>query len=415
MDRSILHCDLNNFYASVECLYNPDLRGKPVAVCGSQSTRHGIVLAKNYHAKKYGVATGEVIWQAKRKCPSLVVVSPNYSLYLKFSGYAMDIYKRYTDLIEPFGIDECWLDVSGSTRLFGSGDVIGERIKGEIKKELGITGSVGVSYNKVFAKMGSDLKKPDGLTLITRDNFKDVLWPLPVRELFYVGKSTEKKLKRLGIYTIGNLAQSPLSMLTGRLGKWGETLWIFANGYEDMAVAPFNNEPVIKGIGNSLTTPKDLVTDEDVKILLCVLSESVGFRLRSNNLKGKTLQIGIRDSELEYITRQAPLSDYTYISGEIFKSAFDLFKRSWGWDRSIRLLGLRITDLACADTHIQLSFFFEDQVLKKQLLEQSMDKIRARFGYYSVQRALLLTDGDLNRNPQSENVVFPLAYFGQNQ
>lgn len=415
MERSVLHCDLNNFYASVECLYNPDLRGKPVAVCGSQSTRHGIVLAKNYPAKKFGVSTGEPIWQARKKCPSLVVVSPNYALYLKFSGYAVDIYRRYTDLIEPFGIDECWLDVTASTRLFGSGYDIAERIRNEIKNELGITASIGVSYNKIFAKMGSDLKKPDAITVITRENFKETIWPLPAKDLLYVGRSTGAKLKRLGIYTVGNLALSPLSLITNRLGKWGETLWIFANGYEDMPVAKFDNEPTIKGIGNSLTTPRDLCTDEDAKILLCVLSESVAFRLRSNNLKGKTVQIGIRDSELEYITRQAPLTDFTFVSGEILKSAFELFRNSWSWGRNIRLLGLRVTTLACADTHIQLSFFPESCNIKKQLLEQSIDKIRSRFGYYSVQKALLLTSSDLNKNPASENVIFPVSYFGQNR
>jgi len=411
VDRTILHCDLNNFYASVECLYNPDIRDKPVAVCGSQSTRHGIVLAKNYIAKKYGVITGEPAWEAKRKCPGLVTVSPNYLLYLRFSTNAINIYRRYTDLIEPFGIDECWLDVTDSIRLFGSGSDIAYKIKGQIKEELGVTASVGVSYNKIFAKLGSDLKKPDAVTEITSRNFKDTLWPLPVRELMYVGKSTEAMLKKAGIYTIGNLACTPPAFLIRHLGKWGESLWVFANGYDDLSVSKADTGPLIKGIGNSLTTPRDLTCNEDAKILFYVLSESVALRLRKNNLKGKTVQITIRDSNMVSIERQGQLKLHTFISSEIAEKAMEIFAYSWNWSNNIRLLGVRVTDLVSADSYVQLSFFNDDKRAKKQLLEQSIDKIRSRFGYYSVQRALLIKDSNLNANPAEDNVIHPVSYI----
>ncbi len=397
----------------MECLYNPDIRDKPVAVCGSQSTRHGIVLAKNYIAKKYNIKTGEPIWEAKKKCPSLVIVRPNYLLYLRFSKLAIDIYKRYTDLIEPFGIDECWLDVTNSVRLFGYGVDIAFKIKEEIKEELGITASVGVSYNKIFAKLGSDMKKPDAVTEITECNFKDIVWPLPVSNLMYVGPSTKVKLNRAGILSIGDLARTTPSFLIHHLGKWGEMLWVFANGYDDSSVTRAGHEPIIKGIGNSLTTPRDLTCNEDVKILFYVLADSVAQRLRRHNLKGKTIQITIRDSDMETIDRQGQLPYYTSISAEIAEKALEIFLKSWDWSKNIRLLGVRVSKLITADSYIQLSFFEDDTRTKRQLLESSIDKIRARYGHYSVQRALLLKDSSLNGNPAEENVIHPIPYFRQ--
>lgn len=411
MARVILHCDLNNFYASVECLYNPDIRNKAVAVCGSQSTRHGIVLAKNNIAKKLGIKTGETIWQAKKKCPGLVIVPPNYTLYLRFSRLAMDIYRSYTDLVEAFGIDECWLDVTESTRLFGDGTTIAFKIKERIKNELGVTVSVGVSFNKIFAKLGSDMKKPDAVTVITESNFKDMVWCLPIESLMYVGRATRRKLNRIGILTIGDLANAPVNFLINQLGKWGETLWIFANGYDATPVTKTSYRAIVKGVGNSLTTPKDLTNNEDIKILIYVLSDSVAQRLRRHNLKGKTICISIRDSELSYIERQAQLGFYTYTSSEIAQKAYEIFLNSWNWCKSIRLVGVRVTDLVAADTYIQLSLFSDDRKLKRELLEQSMDKIRKRFGHYSVQRALLLKDNSLNANPVEENVIHPVSYF----
>ncbi|MDD4189058.1 MAG: DNA polymerase IV [Eubacteriales bacterium] len=411
MERVILHSDLNNFYASVECLYNPQLRDKPVAVCGSQSARHGIVLAKNYIAKAYGVKTAEVIWQAKTKCPGLICVSPNYSRYLKFSRMATEIYRCYTDLVEPFGIDECWLDISGSARLFGGGEKMAVEIKEKIKAELGITASVGVSYNKIFAKLGSDIKKPDAVTAINRDDFKKKIWPLPAKDLLYAGRSTSKKLERVGICTIGAIAEASPVFLSNLLGKWGETLWSFANGYDTTPVSHFSNEAIVKGIGNSLTAPRDLVCDDDAKTLLYVLSESVGERLRRHNLKCRTVQISIRGDDLLSRERQGKLARFTYVSSEIAEKAYEIFRGSWNWSGNIRLLGVRATDLVTADTYRQLSLFSEGRHIKRESLDKSIDAIRSRFGHYSVQRALLLKKNAINANPIEENIIYPVSYF----
>ena len=412
MERTILHCDLNNFYASVECLYNPSIRDCPVAVCGSQDLRHGIVLAKNYIAKRFQITTGEAIWQAKQKCPNLVVINPNYSLYLQFSKEAREIYSRYTNLIEAFGIDECWLDVSESTRLYGSGEKIANEIKETIKSELGITASVGVSFNKIFAKLGSDLKKPDAVTVISKDNYRELVWQLPVGELLYVGRSTKKKLTNVGIMTIGDLAAVSPNFLRKLLGKWGDTLWSFANGIDDAEVSIVDFQNVIKGIGNSMTTARDLVNNDDVKLTLFVLAESVGERLRKHNFMGKTIQLYVRDNELGSIERQAKLQSPSYISGEIANKSFDIFKKNWNWDKPIRSLGIRTTDLVTADTYTQLSLLEDhNKRFKLQALEQSIDGLRKRFGHYSIQRAILLRDKALNGNPIEDNTIHPVSFF----
>lgn len=411
--RVILHSDLNSFYASVECLYNPSIRDKPVAVGGSVEHRHGIILTANQIAKKgYGLKVGEAIWQAKQKCPGLIVVPPNYSLYIRFSKEAREIYRYYTDLIESFGIDEAWLDVTESTKLFGSGEKIANEIRRRIREELGITASVGVSYNKIFAKLGSDIKKPDATTVITTENFKRIVWSLPVNELLYVGRSTFKKLVNINILTIGDLANAPLALLMKILGKWGEYLWMFANGYDTSPVVKLDHTGIIKGIGNSQTTPRDLETNDDVKYMFYVLSESVAERLRRHNFKGRTIQIHIRDNELASIERQAKLQANSFISREIAEKAFSIFKNSWDWKKPIRSIGVRATDLVTADSCVQLSLFDdENKRMKKEQLEYSIDDIRRRFGHYSVQRALLLTDSKLNSNPIEENVIFPVSYF----
>jgi DNA polymerase-4 len=417
MERVILHSDLNSFYASVECLYNPEIRDKPVAIGGSVEQRHGIILTANIIAKRgYGIKVGEAIWQSRQKCPNLVVVPPNYRLYLYFSKQAREIYRRYTDIIESFGIDEAWLDVTESTKLFGSGEKIANEIRNRMKSELGITCSVGVSYygGKIFAKLGSDIKKPNATTVITLDNYKKVVWPLPANELLYVGRSTFKKLTNVGILTIGDLARAPVAFLKNLLGKWGEYLWIFANGQDTAPVTKLDHTGIIKGIGNSMTTPRDLETNEDVKIMFYVLAESVAERLRRHNFKGRTVQISIRDKELSSIDRQAKLTSNSYISRELAEKAYSIFQNNWTWDRNkpIRSIGVRATDLITADSCIQLSLFDnEDKRLKLEKLEYSIDDIRRRYGHYSVQRALLMTDKKLNSNPIEENIIFPVSYF----
>lgn len=411
MKRVILHSDLNNFYASVECLYNPEIRDKPVAVCGSQSTRHGIVLAKNGIAKEMGVKTGEAVWESRSKCPGLVVMKPNYMQYLRFSILARKIYENYTNLVEAFGIDENWLDVTESTKLFGSGEEIADEIRKRIEFELGVTASVGVSYNKIFAKMGSDMKKPNATTVITEENFRSMVWPLPVQDLMYVGPSTFRKLQNIGVCTVGELANLPLKYLTRQFGQWGETLWLFANGYDETPVTKLDFQPTVKGVGNSLTTPRDLRSNEDVKILTYVLADSVAERLRRHNLKGRTIQIYIRSCDLASIERQAQLPHYTFVASEIAEKAYEIFLASWDWSRTIRTFGVRVTGIVTADACMQLSFFDSERRIRREMLEKSMDGIRSRFGHYSVQRALLINSGGLNANPVEENVIHPVSFF----
>lgn len=412
MERVILHSDLNNFYASVECLYNPDLRDKPVAVGGDVEARHGIILAKNYHAKKYGILTGEAIWQAQQKCRDLVVVPPNFKRYMRFSQMARDIYADYTDQCESFGLDECWLDVTGSYRLFGDGKAIADKIRERIKFEMGITASVGVSFNKIFAKLGSDIKKPDATTIISKDNFKDVVWKLPVNELLYVGRATHKKLNRYGIKTIGDLANTELKYLEYWLGKWGYMLWTFANGYDTSPVSNIGAKSLIKSIGNSTTTPRDLVNNEDVKITIYVLSESVAERLRSHGFICNTVQIYVRDNKLVSFERQGKIEIPTSNSNTIAKKAMDLFTESYNWDKPVRSIGVRACNLTLeGDT--QISFLPEHISEQKQNdLERAMDDIRRRFGHFAVQRGMMLQDNGLsNLNPKDDHVIFPVSYF----
>ena len=412
MERVILHSDLNNFYASVECLHQPELQGKPVAVGGSVERRHGIILARNTIAKNFGIKTGEAIWQARQRCPGLIVTPPNYDRYIRFSKLAREIYRDYTDKIEAFGIDENWLDVTDSTRLFGNGEQIAHEIRRRMHAETGITVSVGVSWNKIFAKLGSDLHKPNAVSVISRNDYKEKVWNLPAKELLYVGSSTWRKLSKIGLYTIGDIATVAPAVLTGLLGKWGEYLWSFANGLDTTPVSNLGTESIIKGIGNSMTTPRDLENNEDVKMLFYVLSESVAERLRNHCFKGRTIQIHVRDRELVTIDRQAPLNTHTFVSSEIAEKAFEIFLKNWTWDKPIRSIGVRVTDLVIPDCYTQLSLLDDDnRRLKKELLEKCIDDVRSRYGHYSTQRALMLKDQKLNANPIEENVIFPVSYF----
>ena len=314
-DRVILHSDINCCYASIEHLHHPELAGKPLAVGGDPEARHGIVLTADYIAKKYGVKTGMALWQAKQVCPDITFVSPRMDLYLRFSRMAHEIYAEYTDRQEPYGIDECWLDVTGSSSLKGDGLLIAQEISRRMKSELGITVSVGVSFNKIFAKLGSDYKKPDAITTMYKSEFKQKAWSLPVADLLYVGKSTNRKLALFGIKTIGDLARADEDVLNSHLGKMGSILWSFANGYDDSPVKLENTHAPIKSVGNSTTTPKDLVCDEDVKIVLYILAESVAARLRENGFRCRVVEISVRDNELFSFTRQKKIDHATNITG----------------------------------------------------------------------------------------------------
>lgn len=410
----ILHSDINSCYASIEHLHHPELSGKPLAVGGDPEKRHGIVLTADYMAKKRGVKTGMALWQAKQVCPEITFISPRMDLYLRFSRMAHEICGEYTDLQEPYGIDESWLDVTNSCSLKGDGYQIAQEISNRMKKELGITVSVGVSFNEIFAKLGSDYKKPDAITTMYESEFRMKAWELPVSDLLYVGRSTNKKLESLGIRTIGGLAQMDEKILQSRLGKMGAVLWAFANGYDDSPVKRENTSAPIKSIGNSTTTPKELETDEDVKIMLYILSESVAVRLRENGFRCRTVEISIRDNELYSFTRQCKLDNASNITGEIALMAYRLFKANYRWDKPIRSVGVRGADLVNDNYMEQLDLFCDFQMREKQMkMDVAVDDIRRRFGFYSIQRGLMYRDRALSAvNAKEDHTVHPHGYFG---
>lgn len=406
----ILHSDMNNFYASVECLDNPGLRGKPMAVTGDPEARHGIVLAKNYEAKNYGITTGEPLWMARQKCPEIIFTPPRYDRYIQFSQAASQIYEDYTDRVESFGLDESWLDVSESTNLFGDGKKIADEIRTRVKHELGITASVGVSYNKIFAKLGSDMKKPDATTVIAQD-FREKIWDLPADMLLYVGKATYTKLLKYGITTIGDLARTDPSFLERLLGKNGLMLWAFANGLDRSPVSHTYSHRIIKTIGNSTTTPRDLISDTDIKIILYILSESVAERMRMERFYCRSVQISIRDNTLVSYERQGRLSIPTCTAQAIFEKAYELY-RSNRPINPVRSLGVRACRLSYME-YRQLSFL--ENAAKEQRqeeLERSIDKIRQRYGHYSIQRGIMLMDKKLSRlDPIAEHTIYPEAFL----
>ena len=408
MEKTILHVDCNKFYASVECLYRPEIRDKPVAVGGSAESRHGIILTKNEIASKYGLTVGEPLWKARQKCPDLIIVPPNYPLYLRFSGLCRKIYEDYSEYIEPFGLDESWLDVSGDLR---SGLEIAEEIRQRVKSELGITVSIGVSFNKIFAKFGSDYKKPDAITVINRKNYKEIIYPQPCRDLLMVGRSTEKKLLFYGINTVGDIANCDVEFLKSILGKHGEMLWRFANGLDDSRVKHKDEVTPLKSVGNSTTTSRDLVSVNDIRCVFRVLCESVSTRLREQGLKGKTVTIWVRDSELSSFTRQKRMKAYTDISTEIFDNAMELFLNNCSKNFKIRSLGVSVNDF---DFEYE-QFDFEKSVEKRDKLEKietTIDSLKRRFGNYCIVRACQLSDRELSGfNPHDEHIIHPIGFF----
>ena len=411
MDRTILHVDGNCFYASCEMQQNPELKKVPLAVGGDEESRHGIVLAKNDLAKKFKVVTGEALVVARKKCPGLVVIPARHELYLAVSQKLREIFLQYTDQVEAFGLDECWLDVTHSLHLFGDGEHIAETIRQRVKDELGITVSVGVSYNKIFAKLGSDMKKPDAVTVITREDYKLKVWPLPVCELLYVGNATRAKLKRSHIRTIGQLARMSPDVLHGLFGKMGYVLWIFANGQDPAAVAKSDALPYIKSVGNSSTTPHDLRNENDIKITLYLMSESVASRLRDYGYRCRTVQIYVRANDLSWYQRQTPLPYACQDANELFKAACALYFK-YPSRQPVRSLGVRASNLE-ADRVTQLSFLPELAAIQRhENLERAVDRMRSRYGHYIVQRGIMMTDGKLSRiNPKEDHLIHPVTYF----
>ena len=391
MDRIILHCDMNNFYASVETLLNPKLKGKPVAVCGSLEERHGIVLSKSEEAKAFGVKTGEAIWQARQKCPDLLIVSPHYEEYLKYSKLAREIYYDYTNQVEPFGIDECWLDCTGSVHLFGSGIDIANQLRKRIKEELGLTISVGVSFNKVFAKLASDLKKPDATTVIMRENFKEIVWPLEVSAMIGIGRATTAKLRSYGIDTLGELAKSPPSFLKHLLGINGITLWKYANGMDDSIVYDADYKAPVKSIGHGVTCTADLVNNEEVKNVFMELSFNVSKRLKENGLEANGVQISVRDEK--FFTKQYQTKTPYPIQNsiELAQIATELFIKRYDWKTNVRSLAIRAIDLTKAGAGFQMKLFC-DYIShdKKERLDTAIQKIKNKYGKKSITFASLM-------------------------
>lgn len=382
-----------------------------MVVDGDEAQHHIIVLTKNQIAKNFGIKTGTALVESRRLCPGLVVLPPNYPLYLDYSRRVRAIYNDYTDQQEPFGLDESFLDVTHST-WFGSGEQIAEEIRQRVKAEVGISVSIGVSYNKIFAKLGSDVKKPDAVTAISKVDFKEKVWPLPASDLLYVGPATTKKLNNRMIRTIGDIAKCEPKELKRFLGVIGEMLWTFANGYDNTPVMKTGEENVIKSIGNSSTFPRDLINNEDVRMAFWVLAESVAARLREHGFICETVQISVRDNKLFRFERQKKLERPTNLASELVQAAMELFTQNYTWSQPIRSIGIRGTDLMSENTHWQLSVFGnEDQRKKREILERTMDQLRKRYGYFSLHRGILLQDrGITSLDAKAENIIHPVSY-----
>lgn len=407
MDRTILHCDCNGFFASVECILHPEYRDVPMAVCGSPENRHGIILAKNERAKKYGVQTAETIWQAKRKCPELVLAPPHHAEYRKYSHIINQIYQRYTDLVEPFGIDESWLDVTGSRILFGDGKKIADELRETVRREVGLTISAGVSFNKVFAKLGSDYKKPDATTVVGRENWKTLLFPLPVNAMLFVGKSAAETLAKLGIRTIGELAESPRELIVSRLGKPGGELHDYANGLDDSPVRSIDDRQEVKSVGNGMTFKRDLAGWEDIRLGIAVLTDSVASRMRRQGVKCWTVQVTIRNPSFHTITRQKALPSPTHLARDLAKASLELMQSSWNPNAPIRMLTVTASSLVPEDAPgEQLSFFAgapEETREKQENLETALDSIRTKFGRRAVAFGGVLHNNIGIEDPYEEN------------
>lgn len=407
MERIIFHCDCNSFYASVELLNHPELRDRPVAVCGDPASRHGIILAKNEPAKRFGVKTAETIWQARQKCPDLVLLPAHHERYTEYSKKVNAIYERFTDLVEPFGLDENWLDVTGTIHLFG-GDAaaLADRIRATVREELGLTISVGVSFNKIFAKLGSDYKKPDATTVISAENFRSIVWPLPVTDLLFVGRAAAKVLGQYGITTIGELAAFDRQALLTLLGKQGGQLWDYANGLECSPVAPAGQYVPPKSVGNGQTFPRNLVTRDEVHQGLALLADEVAVRLRQHHLKATTLQVTIRDPAFKDICRQRPLEHPACTARELTRAACEIVNQCWSSGAPIRALTVTAHHLISEDEVTeQLDLFQSDAPRRREKtekLERTMDAIRAKYGRDA------LTSGTIAKvpEPHSDDVPF---------
>ena len=412
-DRIIVHSDINHCYAQIEEMKYPGLRDVPMAVGGNEEERHGIILAKNDKAKAFHIRTGESLREALAKCPQLRILKPDYEEYMYYTERVKDIYREYTDKVESFGLDEAWIDLSESTALFGRGMSIARKIQNRVEHELGMTVSMGVSYNKIFAKIGSDMDKHKGLVEITRENYRERIWPLPVQDLFYVGRATKHKLAHYSIETIGQLAQLPQGWMKDRFGKVGELIWWFANGEDVSEVALSSHQEPVKSVGNAITAPKDIKSFEDAKIVYYVLAESVASRLREQGLRGNVISVTLRSTELTWFSRQRKLAQATNIASEIMPVVLSLLEENYDFSIPLRTIGVTLGGIEKDSGMTQLNLFVsEEERHRQRMLEETMDAIRDRFGFSKIQRCSLLKDRHLTDfNPKEDHVVHPVGFF----
>jgi DNA polymerase-4 len=393
MERTILHSDMNCFYASVEMMLDPSLKGKAVAVCGSEDDRHGICLAKSEIAKKAGIRTGMVTWQAKQLCPELIIVPPQYDQYVKYSQLIRTIYQRYTDRIEPYGLDECWLDITGCTGIASDGIKAAEHIRSEVREELGLTASIGISFNKIFAKLGSDMKKPDAQTVIDKKTFKDSVWPLDAGCLLYVGRATKSKLLKYNINTIGDIARTAPDFLKRLLGINGLTLWKYANGLDDSRVMHMDYRAPVKSIGHGITSVTDLINDSEVWLVILELSQDIGHKLKKYGFKASGIQIVVRDNNLLSYQFQAHLDYPTQSESALAKAAHNLFVSNYTWQSDVRMITVRAINLVSSETPAQTNIYCDfNKIERREKLEMAVDTIRNKYGKKSIQPAALLGD-----------------------
>ena len=402
--RTILHCDLNNFYASVEQKLRPEYDGMPLAVCGDPKARHGIVLAKNQLAKQAGVKTAETIWEAKQKCPELVLVEPHFDEYVKYSKQVFEIYTSFTDRVESFGIDECWLDVTGCERLFGDGKAIADTLRKTVKEKTGLTISVGVSFTKTLAKLGSDLKKPDATTVLDEKHYMQIVGNMPPSEMIMVGKHTSEKLKKLNIRTIKDLANADRNALRYQFGILADTLVNVAQGIETEEVKKYYDVRIPKSVSKGTTTPRNIESADEAKIVIYALAEMVALQLRGYGLVANGVYLAIKSPALNWTSKQVPLSPASANSGDIAKATFDLLCKIHNFSEPLRAItvgAIRLSDR----TEVQLSLF-DDNDGRKEKLDDTIDEIRKKYGYKAVQRGLLLQN-DLTGNLHEEDDFKP--------
>lgn len=410
-EKIILHIDINHCYAQMEEARYPELRLVPMCVGGSEETRSGIVLARNLHAKEFKVTTAEPLRDSFRKCPQLVVVQPDYDYYVYTSERIKDIYRGYTDLVESFGVDEAWLDLTHTCHLFGEPLEVAKTIQQRVLDEYGLTVSVGLSDNKIFAKLGSDYMKPSGLTIMNKHNYKEIVWPLPCQDLLYVGPSTQKKLNEINIYTIGDIAQSDIASLDKELGKVGAILWAFANGLDDSSVSIDVRQA--KSIGNGITTPKDMTNFEETKVVLYVLAESICSRMKDAGLVANVISLQMRDTSLHTFSRQRKLTQPTNVVGDIMPVVLQLLKEHYVFTKPLRSVTITGSKLVTEPNIGQISIF-DDQKDSVQnfKVDTVMDDIRNKYGHDAIKRANMLLKEELTSfNPKGDHTIHPVGFF----